>query len=786
MISFRNLKIRQKVLLLIMTITSAIYIVSFGYITLRMSEKAQRDAGEMAHMQAREYANQVTSEINKDFNLSRGIGWALQNFPDYPLEITEDIISPVLYEFLNRNSGFYSTWISLELNSLLPDYTLSHGRVRYTWVRENGELIYQRDTLNLEGDDEGSLYARIKSQKQETITNPYWYSYSDNEDDQMLEVSPCIPILINGQFAGLAGTDIILERFQELVLSIRPFGVGYSYLLSNDGTYVGHPNPDFLGENIAQLREEYFERFALSQTISQGESTSHFAFSDNLNEDALITYAPIQIGDTDTPWSFAVVIPQSFITAEANRIFYRSLIIVVLGLLILLYATYLIANHITRPLEKTTAVIGKIATGDINNVKELKVEGKDENAQMAVSLNKLLLGLKATAGFAEKIGKGQLDTSFEKLGDNDVLGSALLNMRDSLDKAREEEEKRKAEDTIRNWTTNGLARFADILRLNNDNLEELSFSAIKNLVQYMDANQGGLFVLNDDNKNEPFLEMTACYAYDRKKYITRKVNIGEGLTGACFLEKKPILMTDIPQDYMRITSGLGDESPNCLLLVPLLMNEEVYGVIELASFKKFEPYHVEFIEKVAENIAGTLSSVKISIRTAYLLEQSQQQAEEMRAQEEEMRQNMEEMHATQEEMARKDKDLQALVETSEAMFCVLEYDKDGKILTLNHNFEKVSGYPESELQGKHHSVVFDNPDWEKSDNYHKFWELLRSGKAVKGALRRKSKDGGYFIIKGVTKAHLDEYGQIEKVVELTIDITGEVSASSLNASDNSK
>ncbi|MFW6224567.1 MAG: cache domain-containing protein, partial [Bacteroidota bacterium] len=342
-----------------------------------MSDKAHRDAREMASMQAREYASLVNSELNTDFNLSRGIGWSLQNFPDYPLEITEDIVSPVLYEFLDRNSDFYSTWISLELNALLPDYTAPHGRVRYTWVRQNGRLIYQKDTLNLEGDDEGSLYALIKESMDETITDPYWYSYSGSDHDQMLEVSPCIPIIIDGRFAGLAGTDIILDRFQELVLSINPFDVGYTYLLSNDGTYVGHPNAEFLGENMSEKQENYFQTYSLEQIIKQGEFTSHFAYSEVLEEDALITYAPIYIGETDTPWSFAVVIPRSFITAEANQIFYRSMIVVVLGLLLLAWVTYMIANNITNPLKKTTAVIRKIATGDINNVKALKVEGKD-------------------------------------------------------------------------------------------------------------------------------------------------------------------------------------------------------------------------------------------------------------------------------------------------------------------------------------------------------------------------------------------------------------------------
>jgi PAS domain S-box-containing protein len=152
------------------------------------------------------------------------------------------------------------------------------------------------------------------------------------------------------------------------------------------------------------------------------------------------------------------------------------------------------------------------------------------------------------------------------------------------------------------------------------------------------------------------LELKACYAYERRKFLQKTIELGEGLVGTCFLERESIYMTSLPKDYVHITSGLGEDTPRALLIVPLKVNEEVYGIIEIAAFKEFEPHIREFVEKVSESIASTIGSVKVNIRTNKLLVQSKLQAEEMANQEEELRQNMEEMQATQEEMLRKNQD----------------------------------------------------------------------------------------------------------------------------------
>ena len=250
--------------------------------------------------------------------------------------------------------------------------------------------------------------------------------------------------------------------------------------------------------------------------------------------------------------------------------------------------------------------------------------------------------------FAEDIGEGNFENDLTAIeAEENSLANSLMKMRENLYKAKLDEEKR-------SWTIQGVAQFADYLRSENRNIKSLSSTIISNLIKYLGANQGGIFVVNDEDEDDkPFLELTASYAYERQKFLKKRLEKGEGLVGQCWLEKDKIFMSEVPDDYVNITSGLGDANPRCILIVPLLLQEEFYGVIEIASFRVFEDHEVEFVERIAENIASTISIVKVNDRTGRLLAESQDQAERLQQQEEELRQNAEEMQATQEEMNRK-------------------------------------------------------------------------------------------------------------------------------------
>src|SRR5690606_34726593 len=112
------------------------------------------------------------------------------------------------------------------------------------------------------------------------------------------------------------------------------------------------------------------------------------------------------------------------------------------------------------------------------------------------------------------------------------------------------------------------------------------------LVSYTRSNQGGLYILNDDNERNRYLELISLFAFDTKKHEQQVVKPGQGLLGQAFLEKETTYLTAIPEEYVRITSGLGGANPKSVLIVPLKVDRDVYGLVELASFNEFQAHEI--------------------------------------------------------------------------------------------------------------------------------------------------------------------------------------------------
>jgi PAS domain S-box-containing protein len=197
----------------------------------------------------------------------------------------------------------------------------------------------------------------------------------------------------------------------------------------------------------------------------------------------------------------------------------------------------------------------------------------------------------------------------------------------------------------------GLSRFSEILSSGKEELNKLGQQLIYELVKYLGVNMGALYIVKGENEDDRVLELLSGYAPDLKQ-IEARIQPGEGYVGTCFKEGRVMEITDVPETYTKIASGLGEAIPRSIVFLPLMQDESRLGVIELASFKKLEKYKLDFVQKLTQNIANTIAIRTASARMQEMLEQSQSQSEELQAQEEELRQNLEEMQATQEELGR--------------------------------------------------------------------------------------------------------------------------------------
>lgn len=442
------------------------------------------------------------------------------------------------------------------------------------------------------------------------------------------------------------------------------------------------------------------------------------------------------------------------------------IIIVIFASIVFFLSIHFILKPLITIIQKVTIAISGLSKGEITD--KITYDKKDEIGQIVNSLNILIDGLSNKIQFANEIGKNNLEANFETLGPQDLLGNSLLNMRESLIFSNVEEIKRKREDDIRNWATAGLAKFGDILRQNNNNLSKLADNVIQNLVNYLNANQGGLFIYNDDEPENKHLELVSAFAYNRKKFLEKRIAIGEGLIGTCAVEREVIYLKEIPKEYIQITSGLGEAVPTSLLIVPLKLEDTIFGVIEIASFNEFNPYEIEFVEKIGTSIASTLSAVKNSIRTNQLLEQSQQQREEMAAQEEEMRQNMEEMQATQEEMARKSIEIDGMSSAINEALLYCELAEDGSIINPNNNLLLMLGYARQEMEGMNLSELI-HPD--ERGMFQGFWSDIMSGSTYKSTMHWVNRNESELYIIASISPVLDEIGSIYKIFFLGQDVT---------------
>jgi methyl-accepting chemotaxis protein len=566
-------------------------------------------------------------------------------------------------------------------------------------------------------------------------------------------LSETIQMVENQTESGFSNSDY--QMLKPLFNQRAYYKTDFPFLIDNSGQYLIHAFKE--GQKIPSSILQQ-----LKSTNSKQDVVNYSDYKDGSKQDMLFYFKYI---DQYKAYIGVSVNKDEILESTSQNRTLLIIIVILASIVFFLTITYTL-KPIICIINDINSAVNNLASG--KTADKIKYKNNDEIGQIVNSMNLLIDSLKYKADFANEIGKNHLETEFITSGEQDLLGISLINMRESLKLAKTEESKRKQEDETRNWTTSGLAKFGDILRQNNDNLNKLADNVIQNLVNYLNANQGGLFIYNDDNHENKHLELISAFAYNRKKFFEKRILLGEGLVGTCAVEKETIYLKEIPTEYIKITSGLGEAVPKSLLIVPLKLEDSIFGAIEIASFNEFKDTEIDFVEKIGESISSTLSSVKNSIRTNLLLEQSQQQREEMSAQEEEMRQNMEEMQATQEEMARKTIEMEGMTAAINEALLYCELSEDGIIYNPNNSILALLGSTRLETEGKN---ILEFTHAEEKGLFQGSWAQVMNGNPIRSTMHWVNKNGiDLYIVVNISPA-LDDSGSIFKIYLLGQDVT---------------
>ncbi|MFO7659031.1 MAG: PAS domain-containing protein [Bacteroidales bacterium] len=344
----------------------------------------------------------------------------------------------------------------------------------------------------------------------------------------------------------------------------------------------------------------------------------------------------------------------------------------------------------------------------------------------------------------------------------------------------EQSEHSEAEKELR-FQSDGIAKFSDLIAQNKSNTALFGQKIISELVEYTGANSGAIYLIKEEQGEEPRLEYFGGFAHDINQ-IKTSFKIGEGYIGTCYKENATIELNETSQTFLKVYSGLGQTNPPCLVFVPLKQDDNNMGVIEIASFKKIDSYKIKFLEKLSENIASSLAISQANEKMQILLDQSKVQARELQTREEELRQNLEEMHATQEDLNRQmetNKIMQQSLLKEKALLDSLmnslpDYiyfkDLDSKFIRISKsmlpifpvkNIDEMVGKSDFDFINKETAQVY----------YNEEQEIIKSGKGFVDKLIHEVFENGHEQWSSITKMPLiDESGRCIGTYGITKDI----------------
>lgn len=409
----KSLKI--KLLVSILGVFTFIYGVSLVYISTSFRGNAFSDSEEIIRRTSYEYKNLIEYDLGKLMEVSKTFSDVYSRYQFIPEEDRDFFYDQLCYAWLENSPNILSVGQIWEIKAFDPTYNMKNGRYRNVYLRKDNSIDIVRQKLDMNNLDIDNIYYRFRKSNVEEISSPYYDQYT-KELANILMTSIMAPIRKNGEFIGLIGVDLSLENMGNIISEIMPFDGTVSYLLADDRTVVAHSNKDLVGKKLLPNIKADTTVFDKTIRITQSREQASFEYTnpDDRNR-YIVSMVPIVIGNSPNTWTLAIEAPVSVVMRKANAIFYRSLYIGLLGLVLMYIVIWFIASQLVSPIKESVEFAKQIADGKL----DVKIEINRED-----EVGELMRNLDGMAAKLRDIISEIISSSADLVGSSDELLSS--------------------------------------------------------------------------------------------------------------------------------------------------------------------------------------------------------------------------------------------------------------------------------------------------------------------------------------------------------------------------
>lgn len=381
--------IRAKIFLPVVSVATVLVAATILLLTLRTVGSARTAAEDMGAETAGRFASVIDAEFERAMGVARTLAQVFGEFTDIKREDRRSNYTNILKSAAQMNPDCFAVWSIWErgaidgMDSRYAGLRGSNdvGRFEPSWYRSGSGI-----SLEPSGDEaemaDADYYNGPRTTLRETVTEPYFYSYESGAPE-VFETSLVVPIVREGKFLGVVGTDISFEPYQKLVQGIRPFETGYAAVLSNGGIFVAHPDKGMVGKELSDLLQSSTALPEAAKAVQEGREHRVTSAANRL------FFAPFQVGGSAAPWSLMVSVPQARILERARvgrtaveAVAVGLVLILVLGLLL-----WFIVSGVSSNISEVSVVLGEIAQGEGDLTRRITVKSHDEAGRLAEGFN---------------------------------------------------------------------------------------------------------------------------------------------------------------------------------------------------------------------------------------------------------------------------------------------------------------------------------------------------------------------------------------------------------------